>query len=1105
MTHPLGTYSFLPWLRSGIARTITAVDGDAAVKTRTSIQVALTLHGEPIGAAVPEEPIGRDVDLFGPGDVVGIDPRAIVRTEPRNWITNFEPNYVPAIEFYDEDFPWRYTPAAPDAGRLHLRPWIALVVLEESEFQDGQNVAGRPLPYIDVPDTAVFPPAEELWAWSHVHVNRTLAASDAEFVSSDMNAVMPRLQGILAENPDLAYSRIVCSRKLEENKPYHAFVVPVFETGRLAGLNLDPNGAPHATFSAWEPYQDRPDAQSFPVYHRWYFRTSTQGDFEYLVRLLEPRPVDHRVGRRDLDVLDPGSNIPAIDDPDLHGILRLGGALRVPRISLSETERTEVDRYENWATPYPKPFQNGLAAFIDLADSYAETPPADANAASGVTTDPDPLVVPPLYLRWHALASRVLRSRDGSLVAFSDDWLHELNLDPRHRVAAAFGTRVIQTNQEEYVNDAWAQLGDVLEANRRIRFAQLAKEVATIWHERHLQPLRTVDPEHAFTLLAPVQRHVVAGGATIRELRSTSRLQPAMTSVALRRATRPGTAMMRALPAPSAEQRGRLLQRVNTGVVSPAPPKATPPGVGTTDVIADLAGPQNVPKVILNALRRWPWLPYGVLGLAVLAVVLLLLLLPLGLGLAILLPLAGALVAAAWWLWKTGRALRCADTVREANLTPAAVAELPHSADFVLSDPRATFRPRFDGTDSAEAVRFKQALVDWHALAEATESAAARPAPRTLDLRSLTATAVGALDPQVTIPRRTLHGIDVPPRIRDLLDDSFQEVMAYPRFDLPMYKPLADISSELFLPNVNLVEPNSITLLETNRKFIEAYMGGLNHEFARELLWREYVTDQRGSYFRQFWDVRSILTDGAPSETLRESLRDIAELHRWRRGTALGDHPPNAVPDTREEKVVLVVRGELLKKYPTAVVYAHHARWQPLTGPIDPSQERVLDELTDTEDDHPPLSKVRTPLFEAKLEPDIYFFGFDLTAQDAIGGTGENPNDPPGWFFVIKERPGDPRFGFDLEREVGAAIETFNDLSWEDALPGGAPGDFVPSGNLATITLQAPGPGEDEKLEQHADDIKVATAQPSSARWAYILYQAPVMVAVHAAEMLRQT
>ncbi len=40
------------------------------------------------------------------------------------------------------------------------------------------------------------------------------------------------------------------------------------------------------------------------------------------------------------------------------------------------------------------------------------------------------------------------------------------------------------------------------------------------------------------------------------------------------------------------------------------------------------------------------------------------------------------------------------------------------------------------------------------------------------------------------------------------------------------------------------------TLLRTNNRFIEAYLVGLNHEMGRELLWREYPTDQRGTYFR---------------------------------------------------------------------------------------------------------------------------------------------------------------------------------------------------------------------------------------------------------------
>ena len=53
--------------------------------------------------------------------------------------------------------------------------------------------------------------------------------------------------------------------------------------------------------------------------------------------------------------------------------------------------------------------------------------------------------------------------------------MHELNLDPRFRVAAGFGTGVVQDKQEDYMDAAWEQVGDVLEANQRIRSAQLAQ------------------------------------------------------------------------------------------------------------------------------------------------------------------------------------------------------------------------------------------------------------------------------------------------------------------------------------------------------------------------------------------------------------------------------------------------------------------------------------------------------------------------------------------------------------------------------------------------------------------------------------------------------
>lgn len=43
--------------------------------------------------------------------------------------------------------------------------------------------------------------------------------------------------------------------------------------------------------------------------------------------------------------------------------------------------------------------------------------------------------------------------------------------------------------------------------------------------------------------------------------------------------------------------------------------------------------------------------------------------------------------------------------------------------------------------------------------------------------------------------------------------------------------------------------------------FGDSNLVGLNHEMARELLWSEYPTDQRGTYFRQFWDTRESNSD----------------------------------------------------------------------------------------------------------------------------------------------------------------------------------------------------------------------------------------------------
>jgi hypothetical protein len=1108
---PIGTYSFLPWLRSGVANTIASADGDAAVKTRASVHIALNLAGDPVaGGAELNAAIAHDIALYGPGDIVGIDARAVVRTEPRPWITNFEANYLAAIDFYDEDFPWRYTPSAPDASGLKLRPWIALIVLAEGEFADGKPSPNRPLPYITVKDASVFPPADQLWAWAHVHFNQSIAASPSEVVSPDMSAVLPRVEVILNANPDSAYSRIMSPRRLADNTTYHAFVVPTFETGRLAGLGSAPDTAPHATFSAWADYGGRAEGTNYPVYYRWQFKTGSHGDFEYLVRLLTPQPVDKRVGTRDVDVQDPGSNLPGITNPNLHGVLRLGGALRVPDADLNAGELADRQMYEEWDEPYPHPFQTALAKFIDLPDDYAAQAAQAANTASGFADgtddDKDPLITAPLYGRWHALTQRLMLNRDGTPAANPRNWIHELNLDPRFRIPAGFGTDVVETNAESYMNAAWEQIGDVLEANRRIRRLQLAREVSWRWYDRHLMPLATANGERAFTLTAPVARRVMtsgvtvaSGGVTVAYAQSRSIVPPVYTSTALRRVMRPQSRLMRSLPFDATATPTNLLARVDAGAVSAAPPKTVPPGVPTVDGAAAATDPQGAPAWVLDLLRRYPWLPLAVLG-AALAVALLLLLTVIGIVLAVIVAGAGYYLYQLLVKWRDAGIP--AQSIHEDNQTPASVDALPKSPDFVIAEPGSNVKPSTGASDSPAAARFKTGLRDAFTLFEASKAAAPNVPPAILDVGALTTTMVTALDPRVTIPRRGLAGISIPAWIIELIGDRFGEVMAYPKIDLPMYEPLKAISTELFLPNINFIAPNSITLIETNQRFIESYMVGLNHEFARKLLWREYPTDQRGSYFRQFWDVRTLFNSAnLDDKTLKEKLYDIPELHRWAPESNLGDHNNRATQ--KGEEAVLVIRGELLKKYPTAVIYAHRAKWERKADgvTIDTDKPRTLEDIDAALEDHPPTTVVRTPLYEAKVDPDIYFFGFDLTIPEAKGGDGSKPTDDPGWFFVIKERPGEPRFGLELSR--GPSLEVFDELTWDDAVANLPAGGFLPATALAAPALAPPPAGDPEnKKPQHDDDAQADAAQPSSARWAYLLYRAPIMVAVHADEML---
>ncbi len=1111
MSETLATYSFLPWLRQGIANNITNSDFDASVKLRASVPISVKVTGaKPDGSAIPEETIDKKIEIYGPGDIIGINSKAIVKMEPRNWITNFEPNYLPYIDFYEEDFPWRYTPAAPDTNRL--RPWLTLVVLKEEEFEDGKNRKDKPLPFFKLKGNSaqdIFPKPDELWAWAHVHVNGDLS-DGANPNSANATQVTQKIKNIINQNPDLAYSRIVCPRKLEANVGYYAFLIPTFETGRLAGLDRNIDTDIVATECSW----DNAANNEFPYYHRWYFRTGSVGDFEYLVNLLQPKLADKTVGVREMDVIHPGSNLPPIDNPELNGILKLGGALRVPFDTLNDADKEEVKKYEEWdENPYPHEFSRAIADRINLADEYAHSTKSieDINKDSGITIeteegDPDPVITSPLYGRWHALQQRLLKDRNNSDLPHTKNWVHELNLDPRFRVSAGIGTKVVQKNQEEYMHASWEQVGKIVEANNKIRLSQMAMQVSYRLYEQKVLPQFQVK---SFVFTAPVHRRVVHQQITVNAQIRESIVPTALTSGVFRSKTRPRGTLMKKLDFTTAVTPYNLIDRVNEGKVVVAPPKKDAEGSILLSDLAREVQPTNIPAFIAKLLLKFKWFKFLPLFLLVLVLFVVALFSP-----AALLAVSSGIFAAICiglfaLLTKWETELKEAEAVSQDQQVPKEVDSYPKSPDFAITQPGIETNPTFGNTDSPEAIRFKVALKDTFNLVNTTFT---EPKRKKLDLTALNNAVLQNINPSITIPARTLTTIKIPLHLRGNMVETFAPVMAYPEIDVPMYKPLADISSELFLPNLNKIEQNSITLLENNQKFIESYMLGINHEMSRELLWREFPTDQRGTYFRQFWDVTSFLPSQPPPEDIKEQLRDIPPIHKWSKintsrlvpsdansvkKNELGSHNQRALTSGKTQ-LVLVVRGELLKKYPTAVIYAHKASWGKKNDVENINEERVLVTLSSAEQDNPPASKLKTPLFEAKIDPDIYFFGFDLDDEEARGTKEpQNTNDDPGWFFVIKERPGEPRFGLDIDKSD--RIINWNNFSWEDI--GTQDGKCIEINK--SITFHTYDSTIDQENEPIEDDIQAKwNSNTNAAELAYILYQVPVMVAIHASKML---
>ncbi len=1077
MAVTVAKYRFNSWLRKGIGAKINQPDnlgmGSSPVLERATV---------PVDISVNESAVHKDFALYGPGDIIGINPKLVVRTEPLNWITNFEPNYLPFIEFYDEDFAWRYTPASANGNKL--RPWIALIVLKESSVEIEQeftkNDNRMPLPTVTVKSASSLPLNNQIWAWAHVHTNESHEA-DSEF-----EEFLKSLHDLNNPASDKIISRLMSPRKLSENTAYRAFLVPSFETGRLAGLGMDTT----TTDSQAPSWSINSDGVELPVYYEWFFRTGENEDFESLVKLLEPRVMDSRVGIRNMNGASPGFGM--VNGTDLGSILPLTsdqmvigleGALKAPT-TLSRPESLDLS----------KPFFTELQDVVNFPSNIAKI----SNNAT------DPVVSPPIYGENHALLHELNIDNNG--------WLHHLNRDPRLRVPAGFGTDVIQKNQETYMAKAWEQVQRILEANKKIFWASYAMRVASKVRDNFVVKL---DPARLISVYSPVLKKVKGSPTTLHYQIEESSLPITAVSAPFRKIIRPrGVTARRMAQADLNFSYSDLVNDLNEGRISPAPPKVLPVGIDTVESI-------NKELIAESMSPFMKWLKRNKLILLILALIVIVVCCIFFLNIIIGALLAIISVLGFFYLNNLKESNNQAEIMNDPVKLTDFLLEVPPRPDFIFveTDPVETYNVESSGTtktqvthtsvangipikfttttyqtsgaagaDNLEAANFRKAALKLNTRLSIKTQEKVRSK---FDLSNAFEKLNHALDPKIAYPRQLASMVYFTFNPQWLLKpDNLVPAMAYPDFEDPMYEKLRDISSELLIPNLNLIPPNTISLLVTNPEFIESYMVGLNHEFGRELLWREYPTDKRGSYFRQFWDVRGIVDPGSglsPQEVTKK-YKDITPLDEWGISSKLGKHNNRNIH--ADKQVVLVVRGELLKKYPNTIIYAQKAKiYKDENGIPQPSKEPIISEVeTKTQMD----SEVKFPLFKADIDPDYKFFGFDLTIEKARGE--DNPRvetDDWGYYFIIQQIPGDPRFGMDVNYEPdedNSTPITWDDLSW-DKYPSDA--QFIETSRLPVANFHPAGVGESRA--QWGSD---------SATMAYILYQKPVMIAVHAKQML---
>jgi len=944
------SYTFLPWVKSGIGNAITSIDNPtSSLKSRVKLPVTVKLGPESTAISKVAK---VDIQILGPGEVTGIDQRQIVRTVPSHQGKDFEQNSFPMVEFDRPDFPWLFTPTKANNSN-QLRPWICLVVVPKKEGIINADPS-RPLPILQIDDAQTdLPDLSECWAWAHAQISGPLVGGDT-------------IDTVLSGKPERVVSRLICPRLLKANSDYYACIVPTFAVGCKAGLGQEITDEDHDKLET--SWNDSTGSIELPIYYHWEFSTGQEGDFESLVWRLEQRKLPSNVGKRDISVKDPGAGLPKI------GVLSLEGALKIGD-----------SHYKDLPAGFEIKLRNLLNNFPSATTSPSE----------------DIILPPPIYGRWHAAKDSISSEES------TPKWLRELNMNPVFRVAAGFGTLVVQENQEALMASAWQQVGEIERINQLLRQGQFARAGSmSIYHHHFIK----MSNETLITITSPVNPQIMLDGKTIRSAISNSTIPINSISSQFRRITRRRGHLARKMQTRNRRWTDELLTLLNNSNFKPVPGDIPPKGMVTVDSVYE--------HIALDD--------------------------------------------------------SSIQFEKMCTITPEKISEIIGTMTL---------------PENKHEIMFGTAAITQQRYAESCEPKTPIVHPA-LDIDNVRSCLISELDPNLTVTKRILKRLTLPDNWNPV--DPLEPVMAAPEFPTPMYSPLAEISKDMLLPGLENIPNNTISILRTNPTFIEAYMVGLNHEMSRELLWRGYPTDQRGTYFRQFWDPAGHVPKPITAEE-HEMLKDIKPIHEWESKKGLGE---NMNTTSSSAQMALVIKGDLLRRYPNAIIYVTKGKW-------DTKKDNIGDEVIGA-DGEPvwirepkvpadPGFAEKYPIYRGTLPPDTTFLGFEVDLNEAIGDNSRT-EDKPGWFIVIQQPHSEPHFGLDMDpATTSSSTWTWKDLSWSH-IKKNAAGYIQLSGRL------------DPVFTPHAtseDPANIAWDEnANSALLSYITLQEPVRIAIHASDLI---